>query len=52
MSCELDKIEICHISNCIINVRGQKSNSDSPTDVWFLDFNDTTYKNKEVKSAF
>jgi hypothetical protein len=53
MPCELDKTEICHISNCITDVKGKGSNSASPTDVWLVEFKaGTTYKGEEVDSAF
>ena len=53
MSCELDKTDICNISNCIVNIGGMASDSASPADIWFLTFNDrTTYKGEIVKNAF
>ena len=53
MSCQLDKTNICNISNCIVKVTGMKSNSASPTDTWFLSFNDDTYyKEQKVEKAF
>ena len=52
MSCELDKTNICDISNCIVNVKGMDSNSASPTDTWFLYFKNTFYKGEKVNEAF
>jgi len=52
MSCNLDKVNVCDISNCIINVSGMVSNSTSPTDIWFLTFHDTYYKGDKIDKAF
>ena len=53
MSCDLAHTNICKVNNCIIQVDGMESNSASPTDTWFLTFNDeTTYDGVPVKKAF
>jgi hypothetical protein len=52
MLCELDKTDICNISNCIVSVKGMDSNSASPTDTWFLYFKNTFYNGEKVNEAF
>lgn len=48
-----DKINVCEIYPCIDLVTGQKTNSASPTDIWFLSFKDNThYENVNIKNAF
>jgi hypothetical protein len=53
MECKLDEMhDICNLSNCIVSVDGMKSNSASPTDIWFLDFSNTYYKDKPIQNGF
>ena len=53
MSCDLAHTNICAVNNCIIQVDGMESNSASPSDTWFLTFNnETTYDGIPVKKAF
>ena len=52
MSCQLDKVNICKISKYIVNVSGMRSDSVSPSDIWFLSFNDTYYKGHKINKAF
>ncbi len=47
MNCVIKKdTNLCQIKNCIIDVSGMDSNSVSPSDTWFLQFNNTFYKNE------
>lgn len=47
MSCLIKKdTNLCKIKNCIINISGMDSNSTSPSDTWFLNFDNTYYKNE------
>lgn len=51
---QLKKIEnACEMANCIKAVKGQSSNSVSPTDTWILKFKDgTRYEDEPIKRAF
>ena len=53
MACELERTDICNISNCIVNIGGMAADSASPTDIWFLTFNGrTTYRGQNIRNAF
>ena len=52
MICELtENTNICNIDSCIVNVKGEPSNSASPTDIWILSFKNTLYNGIALESA-
>ena len=55
MDCKnLDQyMNACSLSPCLKKITGQKSNSNSPTDIWFLTFKKNThYNNTPIHKAF
>jgi hypothetical protein len=53
MNCEIDEsTDICNLYNCVIDVKGQESVSTSPSDAWFLTFDNTFYNGEKIDKAF